>query len=82
LAREVVRRVNAMRRDADYALNDNIRVVYKASGKLAKALATNAEYVKSETLATELKTASAPKGDRVESFEFDGETLTVSVRRV
>ncbi|MBX3063829.1 MAG: isoleucine--tRNA ligase [Anaerolineae bacterium] len=81
LAREVVRRVNTMRRDADYALSDAITVTYKASARLAQAIQTHAEYVKSETLASELNAVDAPTGDRVESFDFDGETLTIGVKR-
>jgi isoleucyl-tRNA synthetase len=82
LAREAVRRVQLMRRDADYALSDHIQVTYSASDKLAKALTANADYVRAETLADMLTAAEAPQGDRVESFEFDGETVAFAVRRV
>ncbi|MCC7447530.1 MAG: isoleucine--tRNA ligase [Anaerolineae bacterium] len=81
LAREAVRRVQLMRRDADYALNDHIVVTYKASDKLAQALTANAEYVRTETLADTLSVVDAPQGDKVESFEFDGETVTFGVMR-
>jgi isoleucyl-tRNA synthetase len=81
-AREVVRRLNTLRRDADYALSDHITVTYKASEKLAAAITTHAEYITSETLATALTVSDAPTGDKVETFEFDGETLTVGVKRV
>ncbi len=82
LAREAVRRVQLMRRDADYALSDHIQVTYSASDKLARALTANADYVRAETLADVLTAAEAPQGDRVETFEFDGETVAFAVRRV
>lgn len=81
LAREVVRRVNSLRRDADYALSDSIILTYQASERLAQAISDNAEYIQSETLAVSLVTDAAPQGDRVETFEFDGETGTFAVRR-
>ncbi len=82
LAREAVRRVQLMRRDADYALSDHIHVTYRASDKLAKALEANADYMRAETLADSLSAAEAPQGDRTEAFEFDGESVTFAVRRV
>jgi len=81
LAREVVRRVNTMRRDADYALSDTITVLYTASPRLAKAITTHTDFIQAETLATRLMAHDAPSGDRVESFEFDGETLTLAVKK-
>jgi isoleucyl-tRNA synthetase len=81
MAREVVRRINTMRRECDYALNDQIVVTYKASDKLVDALQTHANYLMTETLATALTPADAPSGDRVESFDFDGETITVGIQR-
>jgi len=81
LTREVVRRINTLRRDADYALSDHVVVTYTASEKLASALTKHAEYVRSETLADSLTATSVPAGDKVESFEFDGQTLTLGVKR-
>jgi isoleucyl-tRNA synthetase len=82
LAREAVRRVQLMRRDADYALSDHVHLTYTASNRLSKALAANADYVRAETLADSLQAVDNPKGDRVDSFEFDGETVTFGVKRV
>ncbi len=82
LAREVVRRVNIMRRDADYALSDTISITYSATPRLAEALATHREYVLSETLAERLEAVNQPEGDKVEPFAFDDETITLGVRRL
>jgi isoleucyl-tRNA synthetase len=81
LAREAVRRIQLMRKDAEYELNDRITVMYKASDKLAKALTANADYVRNETLADSLSAADSPQGDRADTFEFDGETVTFAVKR-
>jgi isoleucyl-tRNA synthetase len=82
LAREVVRRINLMRRDADYALSDTIRITYNATPRLAEALTAHSSYVCDETLAERLEAVAQPEGDKVETFEFDGETITLGVKRV
>ncbi|MEP7289972.1 MAG: isoleucine--tRNA ligase [Chloroflexota bacterium] len=82
MAREAVRRVQMMRRDADFLLNDHIVVTYKASDKLAQAIAANADYLCAETLADSLNVAAEPEGERVETFEFDDETVTFGVSRI
>lgn len=81
LAREVVRRLNNMRREADYALSDRITVAYQATTKLADAINAHGEYIQGETLAESLSASTTPSGDRVETFEFDGETITLGVKR-
>lgn len=90
LAREVVRRVQSMRRDADFDIEDNIHIAYTASEKLTEAIEQFADYIKAETLATELAAAepgedffreefkSAEKG---EDNSIKGETLVIGVKR-
>ncbi len=94
LAREVVRRVQSMRKDADFNLTDHIVVKYRASEKLAKAIAQFSDYIASETLATKLEQGEpdngffsanfAPdaSGDPKKDTSIDGETLAVGVKRV
>lgn len=82
MAREVIRRVNMMRRDADFALNDQIEIAYEATPRLAEALTTHAEYVKNETLARELRSGNGMKTSLTAEIEFDGEKLSVQVQRV
>jgi isoleucyl-tRNA synthetase len=88
LAREVVRRVQAMRKDADYNIADHIGIRYVASEKLAQVLTRFDEYIKSETLADVLEAAEPSEGDFVRSFaaedktDIDGETLRVGIRQV
>lgn len=81
LAREVVRRLNTMRRDADYALSDHIKVSYKVSERLGLAMRTHGDYIRSEVQADEFSAVEAPAGDRVETFEFDGETVTFGIQK-
>jgi isoleucyl-tRNA synthetase len=82
LAREFIRRVQTLRRDADYNVDDRIEVAYAASAGLSEAVAQFADEIKAETLALELEEMADPSGDEVGEFEFDGETLTAAVRRL
>ncbi len=81
LAREFIRRVQTLRRDADYNVDDRIEVGYRASGRLAAAVEQFAATIKNETLALALRAERQPAGDQSGKYEFDGETLVVAVRR-
>ncbi len=82
LAREVVRRVQAMRKDADFELDDTIAIQYSASERLNQAITQFAAYIQSETLSQALEQAE-PNGDyHSEKFEFDNESLALGVKRL
>ncbi|MFO7625029.1 MAG: class I tRNA ligase family protein [Anaerolineales bacterium] len=81
LAREVVRRVQAMRKDAGFNIEDRITTYYQASGEMAQVLQTWSEYIKAETLSTELLDGEGDEGAYRETHQVDGETLTLAVKR-
>ncbi len=82
LAREFIRRVQTLRRDADYNVADRIVISYSASERLAQAIERFAEMIRGETLAIALEATAAPGGDRTAEYTFDGETLCLGVRRI
>ena len=92
LAREVVRRVQSMRRDADFKIDDRIQIVYSASDKLSDAIEQFAQYIKVETLADSLDKGDPDNGFHSEAFlasdqpkqdrSIKGEELTVGVKRI
>ncbi len=82
LAREVVRRIQDLRKQADYQLTDRIIVQYKAAGKLAEAIAAQRELIAGEVLAEALEAAAAPAGDKVLEDTVDDEPLVLAVKRV
>ena len=73
LAREVVRRVQDLRKKADFRIEDRITTYYKADGKLAEAIAAWMDYIKAETLCEELTNADAPHGLVTDKATIDGE---------
>ena len=82
LAREFIRRVQTLRRDADYNVDARIAIIYVASPRLAAAVEQFSAMIKNETLALELYNDTNPAGDQVGEYEFDGEVLRVAVKRV
>ncbi len=82
LAREVVRRVQELRKQADYALTDRIEVEYRAEGKLREALTEYGSVIADEVLADHLKAAEMPAGDTSLQDEIDGCAVTLGVRRI
>ncbi len=81
LAREFVRRVQDLRKQANLDIADRIRVHYTATPGLEAAVAAFKEYIMGETLAVELKTGPAPANAATVSDEFDHEKLTVGLER-
>jgi len=80
LAREVVRRIQDFRKQADFDIADRIRVHYQASKDLTEAIQDHREYIMEETLAVNLNDADPGQGMFVESTEFEGEELTVGLK--
>ncbi|MBE2270734.1 MAG: class I tRNA ligase family protein, partial [Anaerolinea sp.] len=95
LAREVVRRVQSLRKDADFKIEDRIVVKYQAGDRLKQAITRFAAYISAETLADALEEGEVngdqgythavyqpdPNGDPKKDTSINGETLALSVKR-
>ncbi len=81
LAREFVRRVQDLRKQADLDIAERIRVYYEASPGLEQAIEAFKEYIMGETLALEMLAAPAPAGVLSAADEFDGEKLTIALEK-
>jgi isoleucyl-tRNA synthetase len=81
LARELVRRLQVMRKDAGFNIEDRIITYYLAAGDLAEAVTTWAEYIKTETLSLDLVMAAAPPESYSETHTIEGMTITLGVQR-
>jgi isoleucyl-tRNA synthetase len=81
LARELVRRIQELRKQADYNLTDRIEVEYHADGKLLAALQTFKDEIAEEVLASSLQLVESPQGDLTLEDEVDGYRLLLAVRR-
>jgi isoleucyl-tRNA synthetase len=81
LAREVVRRVQTMRKQADFNIADTIHIRYAASEQLSRAITRFMDYIRAETLGESLEAGEPGDGFYRQDFSFDGETLSLAVKR-
>jgi isoleucyl-tRNA synthetase len=81
LAREIVRRIQAMRKDAGFDIADRIVTTWQTDGELAGVFIAWADYIRSETLTVALNPAEPSDGAYSEKHNIDGLTLTLSVRK-
>jgi len=81
-AREVVRHIQTLRKEAGFELSDRIETEYRAEGDVAQAITAWADYIKAETLSVTLQASDAPGGEKSESFKLEGQPVTVAVKRV
>lgn len=81
LAREVVRRIQDLRKQAGLEIADHIQVWYQASEGLAEAISANQEYIAREVLADSMNNQPLPAEAASVATEFDGETLSVALKK-
>lgn len=82
LAREFVRRVQDLRKTAEFDIADRIRLNYQATSKLTEAVEQFAEYIKGETLTLDLTEGKPEESMTTITSEFDGETVTLGVAQL
>jgi hypothetical protein len=70
-----------MRKKAAMQVDGRIEIEHRSSARLAAAVLAYQTLVQEETLAESLRSVPSPDGDRVESFEFEGESTTIGIRR-
>ncbi len=81
LAREIVRKIQAARKSADFNLDDRIRLELGCTGALRGAAEAHREMICRETLATQFQFSDSPQGTHVEEIEIDGDLLKIAVSR-
>jgi isoleucyl-tRNA synthetase len=81
LAREVVSRVQRMRRDAGYVVSDRIHLWVEGGDEVRRAIEAHSDYISGETLALALAVGEAPQADLVQDTDLDGLSARLAVRR-
>ncbi len=78
IARELVNKINTMRREANFAVTDRVKVCLGATDRVKRSLALYGDYVKEEVLAVEMS-----YGQSVQSQQWDinGEPTAISLER-
>jgi isoleucyl-tRNA synthetase len=83
-AREFVNRVQNMRKDAGFQVTDRVKIYHRSSERLMRALSKMQDYVKQETLATELLALDQKDRPPIKLMkeELNGEVAEIGVERV
>ncbi len=82
LARELIRRIQNLRKRADFALDDRIDIVYcDASDGVDDVLQLYRGYISSETLADSLQSGALAPAYVSETVDVKGQPVTIGVRR-
>ena len=82
MAREIVHRVQNMRRSAGYEIVDHIHVYYEADDDIMQSLSSFADYVMQETLALSIDDGVPDDVDASETIKVSGYTLLLGVKKV
>jgi len=83
LARELVRRIQNLRKAAGFDISDHITTYLTGPDWLSRVLAKHGDYVRQETLSEELTEGPPPTGvgAHAEEQKLDGEPITLAVLR-
>ena len=77
--REIISKIQTMRKEADFEVMDKIEVTYEGTEKAEKVFADNADVIAEETLALNV-TEAAPEGF-VKDWKINGEEVKLGVQK-
>ena len=80
ITREIVNRIQNIRKNQGFNVTDKIEINIKKTPKLEQALKSNLEYIKGETLA--IKLYFSENLDKGEIIEFDNIKTTITINKV
>ena len=81
LARELVHRIQNMRRAAQFDITDHLITYYQGDSDLQAVIDAHSDYIKQETLTDELSDNRAPSGAYIEEQTFDNISATIGLLR-
>ncbi|MDD5127979.1 MAG: isoleucine--tRNA ligase, partial [Dehalococcoidales bacterium] len=84
MAREIVHRLQTMRRSAGFEIADNIITYYQGDDYIKSVMTGKemADYIRQETLSRELVESAPPEGAYTESFKLSGHEVTLGVKKL
>ena len=81
LARELVNRIQKMRKEAGFEVTDRIQVGIATTRKMVDAINAMSDYIKRETLAKNIAKDTLDASDIEKTWEIDGQECTISLQR-
>ena len=79
LAREMVRRIQDFRKQADFDIADRIYLVYQATPALQIAITKHRDYIMQETLTLKMEEGDPTKSTFNGTAQFEGEEATLGL---
>ncbi|MCH8568091.1 MAG: isoleucine--tRNA ligase [Balneolales bacterium] len=81
LAREIINRVQNMRKEADFDVTDRIRLVITGDDEVELAVKALASYIMQETLSEQIFHEAQGEDDYVKEWDIDGKQVEIAVKR-
>ncbi|HEX9976119.1 MAG TPA: DUF5915 domain-containing protein, partial [Dehalococcoidales bacterium] len=82
MAREIVHRLQTMRRSAGFEIADHIVIYYQGDEHIRRVMTEFADYVKQETLAKQLLEKAPEAGAFTESHKLGEHKVLLGVKRL
>jgi len=82
VARDVVRRIQALRKEAGFEINDHIETYYSGDPKVEAVFEVEGEYIAVETLSDVLSVDEPPPKAFVGEFDIEGLKLKLGLVRI
>ena len=82
LSRELVRRIQNLRRSAGFEITDRIITSYQGPQQVGEVMAKFADYIRQETLSEELTETEPEEGAHVDRQRLEGMDVILGVKRV
>ena len=82
LARELVRRIQFMRKELALEISDYIEVWVEGDDEIRKALEEMKEYIANETRAKALNPGAPPEDVYRREWDIDDKTVVIGIRRI
>jgi isoleucyl-tRNA synthetase len=81
LAREIVHRIQNLRKDAGFEINDRITTYVQSDNEVWRVLRAHEQYVRDETLSLDLVDGAPPATAHSETQSVDGHAVTLGVEK-
>lgn len=81
LAREMVNKVQNLRKQRDFNVVDRIKILYSGGNEIESAVSLFRDYIKNETLAVEIKKTDNP-GDSFQRINLNGRETLIDLERI
>ncbi|RJS85647.1 isoleucine--tRNA ligase [Candidatus Bathyarchaeota archaeon] len=82
LARDIVRRIQNQRKEAEFNIADWIETYYETGPSLSRVFEKFGKYISNETLSKVILRSKPPKNAHIATYKIEGETLKIGLVKV